>query len=243
MESKYASSPTQTIQSLRSLYQRAARLFLQRNAVQTQSLIDRAFEIIHPPPTAGQDGLASQRKKWDILRITLETTLYTSPGLLPDEPSPSPITHGITPSTSGQAQLRSNLLLSPPSLLATMHTRSLRLFTPPSQKPSPAFLPPQILVSLVLAALKLDCPQVGRGMVEEWLARRSVETDAPMSANSMPESSKDEGYAKVLDVYCLHVLPRLGEWEYANEFLRYEMELPVSFKEVRHRSTVSLSVI
>ncbi|KAG9050184.1 hypothetical protein FS837_007082 [Tulasnella sp. UAMH 9824] len=212
--------------TLRAMYQRAARAFLQRNTTETQYLIDAAFQIITPPQTAAADHLSSQRKKWDILRITLETTLYTSPPAA----TPQPPTKGVpglsqdlvrSASPSLNNNLRSNLLLSPPSLLATLHTRSLQLFTPLSEKPSSAFLPAQILVSLVLASLKLDCAHVGRGMVEDWLARR------PPPETEAPGPDVDEGYAKVVDVYCLHVLPRLGEWEYAKEFLSYEIELPV----------------
>lgn len=217
--------------TLRAMYQRAARAFLQRNTTETQYLIDAAFQIITPPQTAAADHLSSQRKKWDILRITLETTLYTSPPAA----TPQPPTKGVpglsqdlvrSASPSLNNNLRSNLLLSPPSLLATLHTRSLQLFTPLSEKPSSAFLPAQILVSLVLASLKLDCAHVGRGMVEDWLARR------PPPETEAPGPGVDEGYAKVVDVYCLHVLPRLGEWEYAKEFLSYEIELPVERRSV-----------
>lgn len=210
--------------TLRAMYQRAARAFLQRNTTETQYLIDAAFRIISPPQTAAPDHLSSQRKKWDILRITLETTLYTSPPAATPQPPPNGVPAGLSQELIRSASpgfnnnLRSNLLLSPPSLLATLHTRSLQLFTPPSEKPSSAFLPAQILVSLVLASLKLDCAHVGRGMVEDWLARRPPpETAGP---------GVDEGYAKVVDVYCLHVLSRLGEWEYAKEYLSYEVELP-----------------
>lgn len=217
--------------TLRAMYQRAARAFLQRSTTETQYLIDAAFQIIGPPQTAAPDHLSSQRKKWDILRITLETTLYTSPPAA----SPQPPTKGVpglsqdlvrSASPSLNNNLRSNLLLSPPSLLATLHTRSLQLFTPLSEKPSSAFLPAQILVSLVLASLKLDCAHVGRGMVEDWLARR------PPPETETASPGVDEGYAKVVDVYCLHVLPRLGEWEYAKEFLSYEIELPVERRSI-----------
>lgn len=208
------------------MYQRAARAFLKRNTAEAQDLIDAAFLILAPPSSPLPDQMSSQRKKWDILRITLETTLYTSPALAstPSRPrSPAPIR---SPSPSSAHNIRSNLLLSPPSLLATLHTRSLRLFTPPSLKPTPAFLPAQILLSLVIASLKLECPQVGRGMVEEWLARRSPPELTPLT------SLVDDGYAKVIDVYCLHILPRLGEWDYATEFLRYEVELPADRRAV-----------
>lgn len=196
----------QAAATLRTLYPRAAQAFLQRNVHLTHSLINSAFAILAPPPVPGpnSDALVAQRKKWDILRITFETTLYSSPPPSQNiDELPSP--------------LRSNLLLSPEPLIATLHNRSLALFTPKSapQKPTSAFLPAQILVTLALASLKLDCAEVGRGMIEDWLARHGQEDngDAP------------DGYAKVLELYCLHVLPRLEEWDYAEDFLLYEREL------------------
>ena len=62
-------------------------------------------------------------------------------------------------------------------------------------------------------------------MVEEWLARREP---------SVIPGVEDESYAKVLDVYCLHLLPRLGEWDLAVEFIGYETELPQERRQVGH---------
>lgn len=64
-------------------------------------------------------------------------------------------------------------------------------------------------------------------MIEDWLSRRPQDSSAEART----------GYAKVLKVYCLEVLPRLEEWEYAQEFLQYEGELEV---QVRHVSSLSL---
>ncbi|KAI0682658.1 hypothetical protein C8T65DRAFT_687261 [Cerioporus squamosus] len=197
--------------TLRSLYPRAARAFLQRDVSLTHSLLISAFSLIHPPASLAtvNDALASQRRKWEILRITFETTLYASP------PSQDPET--LPPS------LRANLMLTPEPLMTTLHSRSLHLFTPsdPPQKPTSAFLPGQILVTLVLASLKLDCLEVGRGMIEDWLARHGQETDV----------GDPSAYAKVLELYCLHLLPRLQDWEYAEDFLTYERELPPDVRQ------------
>ncbi|KAH9949997.1 hypothetical protein B0H21DRAFT_819691 [Amylocystis lapponica] len=199
-----STSSSSTVVTLRSLYPRAARAFLQRNVCLTHSLLTSAFSIIQPPESYVPDSVASHRRKWDILRITFETTLYASP---PPSQNPEDL----------PASLRANLMLSPEPLIATLHNRSLQLFTPsfPAQKPTSAFLPAQILVTLVLASLKLECTTVGRSMIEDWLARRSQE-DSP---------DDRDGYAKVLELYCLYVLPRLEEWDYAEEFLQYEREL------------------
>ncbi|KAF9807760.1 hypothetical protein IEO21_08056 [Rhodonia placenta] len=208
-----AVSPTKsvgsTLSALRSLYPRAAKAFLQRNVPLTDSLLTSAFSLIEPPPSiAGPDPAASQRRKWEILRITFETTLYSSPPARDSDDLPSPV--------------QANLMLSPEPFIATIHTRSLQLFTPayPPQKPTSAFLPAQILVTLALASLKLGCTIVGRGMIEDWLAR-----------HGQAELADGEGYAKVLELYCLHVLPRLEDWDYAEDFLQYERELSADTRQ------------
>ncbi|KAF9520867.1 hypothetical protein BS47DRAFT_1335539 [Hydnum rufescens UP504] len=173
--------------TLKPLYPPAARAFLRREVGVTQNLIDAAFLILTAnPPNISADPLAVPRRKWDLLRITLETTLYSSDG---------------------------GLNLPPSEFIQTLYTRSIRLYTPtstPDTPPSSAYLPLQILIALVFASLKLDCPEVGKNMVEHWLNHRD---DVSNLLN------------RLIDVYCLQILPRLGEWDYAMEFLKYEPEL------------------
>ncbi|KAI9061104.1 hypothetical protein FKP32DRAFT_1631693 [Trametes sanguinea] len=206
------SSSSSAAATLRSLYPRAARAFLHRDVPLAHSLISSASPLLTPPASAYtvNDPLASQRRKWDILRITFETTLYASP---PSAQDPEHL----------PSSLRANLVLSPESLMASLHQRSLQLFTPAdrSYAPSSAFLPSQILVTVVLSSLKLDCPTVARSMIEDWLSKYGQE--------GIP--SDPEGYAKVLELYCLHVLPRLQDWDYAEDFLKYERELPSTTRE------------
>lgn len=230
-----------TASTLRSLYPRAARALVQRDFPLTQSLADSAFALLPPPSSESSipDELDTQRRKWEILRITLETSVYISP--LPSTPKNElKATLDSLPST-----LRANQLLSAPALIATLHTRSVRLFSPdnststattttsPSlllpQGPRAAFLPAQILVTLVLASLKLECPEVGRSMIEDWLAQQD-----PINQRHQRHSAADrEGYKRVVELFCLHVLPRLQDWEYAQEFLEYEQELPPDTRSVR----------
>lgn len=221
--------PPSTLNTLRSIYSRAARAFLHRDISLTYSLIADAFTLLPAPPSPhiqsfGQGGtqelFADQRRKWDILRITLEVTVYNSP---PDDSATIP------------APLRSNAMLSSSSLITALHTRSLQLFTPDGAgRPETAWLPSPVLVTLVLASLKTDCAVVGRWMVEEWLARRG-------SVHLVPTGpAEKDGYEKVLEVYCLNVLPVLEEWDYAVEFLEYEGELAPERKQVsRHVMDVS----
>ncbi|KIJ52522.1 hypothetical protein M422DRAFT_58673 [Sphaerobolus stellatus SS14] len=202
-------STKSAVTTLRSLYNRAAKAFLQRDVALTHSLLISAFYNLNPPPTHIMDPLSSHRRKWDILRITLETTLYTSSSMSMTTPD----------------ALQAMMSLSAPSFIITMHNRSLQLFTPVNRpKPSAEFLPSQILITLVLAAVKLDCAPLAREMIEGWLGHRNqAGYDVFKDPKQLAEEA--EGYEKVLEVYCLHVLPRLDDWEYAREFLRYENEL------------------
>ncbi|KIK99594.1 hypothetical protein PAXRUDRAFT_131787 [Paxillus rubicundulus Ve08.2h10] len=195
------SSPS-TEATLQSLYNRAARAFLHRDVVLTTALVASAFAMLQPPVALASDALDSHRRKWDILRITLESTVYSSP---PDRET--------LPTT-----LREILLSSPQAFVTTSHARSLALFTPSSlpRNPTSAFLPHQVLITLVASSIKVNCAILGREMTEDWLSNRGQYDFVP---------STGEAYEKVLELYCLHVLPRLGEWDYAKEFLRYESEL------------------
>ncbi|KAI0077773.1 hypothetical protein K474DRAFT_1582622, partial [Panus rudis PR-1116 ss-1] len=201
--------PDAVAATLRSLYPRAAAAFLNRDAALTHSLLASAFAILAPPVTPADDALAPHRRKWDILRVTFETTAYADPPSAEDPEAFPPA-------------LRANKMLSPCSLVSQLHARSIQLFTPAQQQPDSAFLPTQILVTLALASMRLQCPEVGRSMVEDWLARRAPSVDREGL----------EGYANVLELYCLQVLPRLQEWDYAADFIQYETELPQAFRDV-----------
>lgn len=204
--------PSPTTATLRTLYNRAARAFLLRDIPLTHSLIESAFALIHPPNVV-PDTLLDQRRKWDILRITLESTVYSSP----------PIAGDMLPQS-----LQESLVESPQALLTSIYTRSIALFTPDSgvsqkSKANAAYLPPQVLTTLVYSSLRIDCPDVGRVMIEDWLSRREI----PIG------ESRDEGYEKILELYCLHILPKLDQWDYAQEFLEYEGELLADVREVQ----------
>ncbi|EUC64840.1 hypothetical protein RSOL_493000 [Rhizoctonia solani AG-3 Rhs1AP] len=239
---KPKSSRPEIISKLKATYSHAARAFLHHRIEEANELVEVAFELLHPPASQEPDQLTTYRRKWDILRITLETTLYTTPlngsatfksnyplangsssGTIPRSPNGSP---------RSKTPLDDPLLLSPPSLLGTLHTRSLKLFTPALERPNSRFLPAAVLVALVLASLKLDCPQVGRGMVEDWLANRdSLGLGSEVDGRKGTKADEREGYEKAVEVYCLHVLPRLNEWDYAKDFLDSEMEMRPSKRE------------
>lgn len=222
-----------SLATLKPLYPPAARAFLRREVGLTQSLIDAAFLILNAhPPNSSPDPYAVLRRKWDLLRITLETTMYSS---ITGENHPDAL----------PANLRSNLTISPSELVQTLHTRSIHLHSPkytPDTPSSPQFLPLQILMALVFASLKLDCPELGKNMVEQWLNHRADAPSGPSaplydgSSPPAPDPTEDM-YERLIEAYCLQILPRLGEWDYAMEFLKYEPEL------AREKKKVSLHIL
>jgi len=209
------SSPPQTSTSatLRSLYPRAARAFVLRDIETTHYLLQSAFSILKPPSST-TDSLSDDRKKWDILRITFESTVYSSP---PDS------------TASWPESLRSILTEAPQALVTAIYSRSLSLFTPSGTKGKTALnaacLPPQVLTTLVYSSLKLGVPDVGRMIIEDWLSRRE-----PLDVFGGVRNR--DGYDKVLELYILHILPKIGQWDYAKEFLEYESELPAARRDV-----------
>ena len=210
-------SLSSTQATLQSLYNRAAKAFLHHDVVLTETLIASAFAVLRPPVLPAPDPLDSHRRKWDILRITHETTVYTCPS-----------ERGTLPSA-----LRETLMLSPQSFVVTAYTRSLSFFTPSSlpRKPTSAFLPHQVLITLMASSLKVNCPALGREMAEDWLANRG-QYDHVISTG--------EAYEKVLELYYLHILPKLEEWDYAREFLQCEIELPQQKRTVSQLDLASI---
>ncbi|KAJ7592979.1 hypothetical protein C8J56DRAFT_1161970 [Mycena floridula] len=196
------SSSSSTATTLRTLYNRAARAFLTRDVVQTQSLLEAAVSILQQQ-TSFSDSLAVHRRKWDILRITLETTIHSSPPAQSSDSLPD--------------SLKEVLLQTPHSLINSSYARSLKFFMG-------CRLPSQVLITLVYSSLKLECPDVGRIMIEDWLARRERLDDSS-------RQEEEDGYEKILEIYCLQVLPKLEQWEYAAEFLDYESELQLEHRE------------
>ncbi|KAG0702316.1 hypothetical protein DFH29DRAFT_1079544 [Suillus ampliporus] len=56
-------------------------------------------------------------------------------------------------------------------------------------------VPHQILITLVASTLKIDCPDIGRKITEDWLSKCGQYDFVP---------STGEPHHKVLELYCLH---------------------------------------
>ncbi|KAK0193977.1 hypothetical protein F5146DRAFT_1183310 [Armillaria mellea] len=215
---KVSSSSSAT---LSALIDRAGRAFVNHDHHLSQSLVDSAFTLL-PSPLSLPDALDDHRKTWDIFRITLEAHVYASPPAAEDVPE----------------HLKEVMLQSSHALMTRMYQRSLTLFTPASGSSKSAasanvvYIPPSVLNTLIYACLKVNCPDVGRVIIEEWLAHRH----GRLSSNH----SHHDAYKKILAIYCLQILPALEQWDYAKEFLDYESELSPKSREYLQSSLARL---
>ena len=85
--------------------------------------------------------------------------------------------------------------------------------TPQSlSSPSAGYVPPQVILLLVVSAVKFDLVTLAQEFTEDWLTKRGQDV-------SLEDTT---AYEKVIEVYSLYVRARLGAWENAKVFMRYE---------------------
>jgi len=230
--------------TLRNLYEKAKHAFLQRDLLGAERSLTLAFAQLPPPPPLSlnsnidkrdPDGLDSQRRKWDVLRITLWTTLFMSKD---------------TSSSSLEKKTNCPIHLGPIQFLEKLYSNSLQLFTPSSSTdPSSndaggiVHVPDQVVFLLVVSALKLDQVRLAKEWIEDWLVRRDPTVPQTTTTTTDRNVKEMTSYEKVVDVYVLHVLPRLGLWDDATEFLRYEAEMNEYTKQVIFNPFTSAIVV
>ncbi|SPO24516.1 uncharacterized protein UTRI_03785 [Ustilago trichophora] len=232
-------------------YGKAARAFLAKDLqtalIQSQHVADLLFSSnqlgssLTASSFLNDTDLDVQKlvEKVAILRLTVFTQVYT------DKQSSITIHDKLTQakeqSSSDAAAIDRILLLlskQPQSLISHLWFEALRLCTQtsgeadaPSLDPTPETihlaieLPASVISSAVLAALRLDAlnPAARTGtnaarLIAEWyLASFSSAFGA-----AAPTPKAAAAYEKIVGLYSLHVLAsRLGEWEYAREFVGY----------------------
>lgn len=235
----------------RAHYGKAARAFLAKDfqtaLLQSQHAADLLFSSHQLGSSLTASSFLSDAdldvqklvEKVAILRLTVFTQVYT------DKQISANIYEKLAQvkqqSASDAAAIdRIALLLSkqPQSLISHLWLEALRLCTQtsgeadaPSLDPTPETihlaieLPASVISSAVLAALRLDAlnPAARTGtnaarLIAEWyLASFSSAFSA-----SAPTPKAAAAYEKIVGLYSLHVLAsRLGEWEYAREFVGY----------------------
>ncbi|SNX87293.1 uncharacterized protein MEPE_06003 [Melanopsichium pennsylvanicum] len=232
-------------------YGKAARAFLAKDLQTALIHSQHAVDLLSSSSQLGSSLTASLLlndtdldvskliEKVAILRLTVFTQVYTD-----KQNSPSirdKLTHVKSQSVSDAAGIDRIVLLlfkQPQSLISHLWFEALRLCSQtsgdsdaPSLDPTPETihlaieLPASVISSAVLAALRLDAinPAARTGtnaarLIAEWyLASFSSAFGA-----SPPTPKATAAYEKIVGLYSLHVLAsRLGEWEYAREFVGY----------------------
>jgi len=217
-------------QAQRSLYTRATTAFVKKEFLLAYEIVEDGTGLLSRfgPPRGGrsasgdsgenQDELGQGRDdvewstKWDILRLTIEALLYSEPTLV------HPQTHA---KGKGKGRIPSGLeeLLvshSPSSLLEKMYSRSLDLFG------GAGLVPPSVALTLVMAGLKVASPESSRVIAEEWFAAHE---------HGAVEEPSSTGYRKMVRVYGERILPLLGEWDGAFEWVEGSAVLDGAEKE------------
>ena len=230
------------LSSLRSTYSQAGRTFLLRDYAATATALVQATSSPRPIDsdawftalsTANELPELELHRKVDILHITFLATVHSSP------PSALP------------APIASLVSLSAPDLLTSLWSTALHASTPHTEilsTPDAAFLHPSLAIALTLAALKLDEPRLARAIAEAWFGSVSEEVERVIEEESAridwSEFGLEEGmtasrvggwkdkvdrrrqlvasWLRLLDLLVLHVLPKLGEWEAAGDFIRLQ---------------------
>ncbi|KAF9572331.1 hypothetical protein BGW38_008535, partial [Lunasporangiospora selenospora] len=99
----------------------------------------------------------------------------------------------------------------------------------------------QVMVPFVLLCINQKLYKLGRQVTEAYLATIPegmlihLETAAGAQTPKDMEGAKHSlmtNYERLVELYVVHVLAKLGEWDYAQQFLEFNTVLPESYKEV-----------
>jgi hypothetical protein len=182
------------------------------------------------------------RRKLDILRITF---LATVKSIAEGEEEGETVLLGL-PEEMGEL-----LKLGGDELITRLWFDSIGLDGMATNDifPSPeaSELHPSIAIALVLGALKMQQPKQARAIAEAWFGSTSESLDlllletsstldlamgftleSSMISGSMlkeklePKAAVVGSWIKLMDLLSLHVLPQLGEWEAAGDFIRLQ---------------------
>ncbi|KZT57641.1 hypothetical protein CALCODRAFT_272182 [Calocera cornea HHB12733] len=226
--SSSANINSEPLRSLRNLYRQAARAFLSRSP-SVATYLEKAFALLPAPDdhdsARESAALEQQRIKWDVLRLTWEASIYPTHGLVngcangKGKGKERENGHGIS-NGDGKVEAHADmdlLALPPATLLPALHARSLVLFTPSTLKASSSHLPAEVLLALVLFAVKLGMYPVARDWVELWWVVRG---------SADPEGEDEiKGRRKIRDTMALRVLPGMRDWESARGWAEGEQDL------------------
>lgn len=244
---------TRRLAQLRSLYSNAARAFLLRDYSTTAAFLEDGESVEGGDRTAwitalveGSESMEQLElmRKLEILRITFIATVYDSTVVSEEQAQGSRSVNALLtlPPTLLIAQLWAQAIGQPPS-----SPLSGDIF--PSAEA--ATLHPSIAIALTLAALKLNVPRSAKAVASSWFSSISEpldnllyttsatidvvalfgieESGMSMSTSGLretlpPRKAVVGSWLRLLDLLTLHVLPKLGEWEEAEDFVRAQKE-------------------
>ena len=234
-----SSSPSRPVEAqFEVLYNTAVQSFVRRDHSNAQASLARLLKLLKTQRRSRNTtwyDLRDCTKEDDVegwLIKTLKLFVSSHASLYTDPPSTR---------TTLSVELRALLPPSSPDvLLAYVHKVCADAYFLPLDVDK--LLPPPLLSTLLLAALKLSLPYAHR-LVEEWLSQLpdSFFLDIPPHVDGIlkqkPEEKKRveaarEGYLKVVELFVGEVLAREGEWEMARGLLEGEMAMGTKRKEV-----------
>ncbi|TPX61036.1 hypothetical protein PhCBS80983_g01379 [Powellomyces hirtus] len=90
-------------------------------------------------------------------------------------------------------------------------------------------LPAEVLCAGILLLQACKLPAESKTVIEHWLASRG--DDYYDTLLNTQEAELRGHYERVIELYCLHVLPSLEEWESAQDFLEWNEVLSTEVKQ------------
>lgn len=216
------------------LYNAAVQSFVRRDHVKTKETLDKLLDLAAkvPRPTtpwydlsapvepgpAEYGGLTAN--DWVTKTLKLSISAYAS--MYSEPPKSFPAMQHLLPPASPAAMLE--------------HIRAVCVKTSGS-----SLLPPQLLSTILLAALKLRPSEsslaFAHSLAEEWLTALPDSFVLAIASDNRGPNRKRievarEGYLKVVELFVGEVLGREGEWEMARGLLEGEMVMGSRRKEV-----------
>ncbi|ORY07602.1 hypothetical protein K493DRAFT_310146 [Basidiobolus meristosporus CBS 931.73] len=105
----------------------------------------------------------------------------------------------------------------------------------------------EVTIACVLLCLNKNMESQARDIIERWLSTLPdsliyglealrLEVEANQESNGVPNNTEMSrlwlNYEKVVELYVLHVLPKMAEWDTGRDFLQYNSIISVSRKEI-----------
>lgn len=230
------------------LYNAAVQAFVRRDHAKTQSSLEKLLALTRklPRDTTAWYDLTSDRgldadtqvaEEW--VTKTLKLAISANASLYSDPPK--------------AFQAMPHLLPPAPPTMMLEYIRDLCVKTYGA-----SLLPPQLVSTFLLAALKLRPAEPALGfahqLAEDWLTAlpdrfvMAIAQPQPHGSSAAASAARKrtdaarEGYLKVVELFVGEVLGREGEWEMARGLLEGEMVMGSKKKEVSVRCGVWLTV-